>query len=54
MDTDATYLQVCDKMLRTYNLTTTDYRKRYFNLEPKTDETMTAYVHRFRIALTNG
>ena len=48
IDDGATYSQVRDKMLRTYNWTTTGYRERFFNLKPATDETMTAFVQRLQ------
>ena len=48
MDTDLTYSQVRDKMLRTYSLTTNGYRERFFSLTPTTGETMTAFVQRLQ------
>ena len=46
IDKNATYPQIRDKLLRTYNLTTNGYRERFFNLTPTTGETMTAFVQR--------
>ena len=48
---DETYEQIRNKMLKTYNLTADGYRTKFFNLEPTTGETITAYTQRLQACI---
>ena len=49
--TDATYASIKATMLANFNLTSNDYRKRFFELKPEKEDTFAAYVQRMEATM---
>ena len=49
--TDASYASIKATMLANFNLTSNDYRKRFFELKPEKDDTFAAYLQRIEATM---
>ena len=48
---DSSYLEIKKSMLVTFNLTSNDYRKKFFTIKPETNETFAGFVQRLETSL---